>query len=82
MPWAQTDAMSERLRFVTAARKHKSTFTSLCAAFGVAPKTGYKWLAQFEATGPDGLQDRSRRPKSNSRSIAPKVAERLVALRR
>ncbi len=82
MPWAQTDAMSERLRFVTAARKHKSTFTSLCAAFGVAPKTGYKWLAQFDAAGPAGLADRSRRPKSNSRSISAEVAERLVELRR
>ncbi len=82
MPWAQTDPMSERLRFVLAARKHKAPFASLCAAFGVAPKTGYKWLAQFEAAGPDGLQDRSRRPKGNSRSIAPDVAERLVALRR
>jgi putative transposase len=81
MPWAQTDPMSERLRFVLAARKHKATFTSLCAAFGVAPKTGYKWLTQFEAEGPGGLKDRSRRPKSNSRSIAPEVAERLVELR-
>jgi transposase InsO family protein len=81
MPWAQADPMSERLRFVIAARKHKATFTSLCAAFGVASKTGYKWLHQFEAAGPDGLQDRSRRPKSNSRAIAPEVVERLIQLR-
>lgn len=81
MPWAQTDPMSERLRFVLAARKHKASFTSLCAVFGVAPKTGYKWLSQFEAEGPGGLKDRSRRPKSNSRSIGPDVAERLVELR-
>ena len=82
MPWAQTDPMSERLRFVLAARKNKATFTSLCAAFGVAPKTGYKWLHEFEAAGPAGLHDRSRRPKSNSRSMAAEVAERLVELRR
>lgn len=82
MPWAQTDPMSERLRFVTALRKHKSTFASLCAAFGVAPKTGYKWLHQFDAEGPAGLEDRSRRPKSNSRAISDAVARRLVALRR
>jgi putative transposase len=81
MPWAQIDPMSERLRFVTALRKHKSTFTSLCAAFGVAPKTGYKWLHQFEAAGPAGLEDRSRRPKSNGRAISSAVGERLVALR-
>jgi putative transposase len=82
MPWAQTDTMSERLRFVTALRKRKTTFTSLCAAFGVAPKTGYKWLHQFEAAGPAGLEDRSRRPKSNSRAISSDVARRLVQLRK
>src|SRR2546421_11783421 len=82
MPWAQMDPTSERLRFLAALRKRKSTFRSLCAAFGVAAKTGYKWLHQFEAVGPAGLQDRSRRPKSNSRAISAAVAERLVALRR
>jgi putative transposase len=81
MPWSQTDPMSERLRFVTTLRKHKSTFRSLCAAFGIAPKTGYKWLHQFEAAGPTGLQDRSRRPKSNSRAISAAVADRLIELR-
>lgn len=82
MPWAQIDPMSERLRFVTAARKNKSTFGSLCAAFGVAPKTGYKWIHKFEAAGPAGLQDSSRRPRGNSRAISAEVAERLVELRR
>lgn len=82
MPWAETDAMSERLRFVKAARRNKSTFRSLCAAFGVAPKTGYKWLHEFDAAGPEGLQDRSRRPKTNSRSVSSVLAERIVQLRR
>jgi putative transposase len=82
MPWRQTDAMTERLRFVTELRKRKSSFRSLCAAFGVAPKTGYKWLHQFESAGPAGLHDRSRRPHSNRRAISAAVAERLVELRR
>jgi putative transposase len=81
MPWAQTDTVSERLRFVTALRKRKTTFRSLCHAFGIAPKTGYKWLHEFEAAGPAGLEDRSRRPKSNGRAIPSDVAERLVRLR-
>lgn len=82
MPWAQTDPMSERIRFVTAYFKRKSTFRSLCSAFGVAPKTGYKWLHQFESGGCTALRDRSRRPKSNSCAISAEVGERLVALRR
>lgn len=81
MPWAQTDPVIERLRFVSALRGRKSTFKSLCAAFGIAPKTGYKWLHQFEAAGLAGLQDRSRRPNSNPRCIAAAVSERLVELR-
>jgi transposase InsO family protein len=48
----------------------------------VAPKTGYKWLRQFEASGVAGLHDRSRRPRSNSRAISAAVGERLVELRR
>ena len=73
--------MSERLRFVLALRKHRSTFSSLCTAFGVAPKTGYKWVHQFEASGVAGLQDRSRRPKSTGRAISAAVGKRLVELR-
>lgn len=82
MPWAQTDPMTERLRFVTTLRRNKSSFSSLCATFGIAPKTGYKWLHQFETEGPEGLRDRSRRPKGNSRAISDLVAKRLVELRR
>lgn len=81
MPWAQADTVSERLRFVTALRKRRTTFKSLCASFGIAPKTGYKWLHQFETAGPAGLEDQSRRPKSNSRAIPSAVAARLIRLR-
>jgi transposase-like protein len=81
MPWAESDAVSERLRFVIAARRQRATFRSLCAAFGVAPKTGYKWLHQFEAEGPVGLADRSRRPKTNGRAIDGRLRQRFVSLR-
>jgi transposase InsO family protein len=81
MPWAQTNPMNERLRFVQALRKQKASFRSLCAAFGVAPKTGYKWLHLFEAGGGEALHDRSRRPKTNGRAMSAELAGRLVALR-
>src|SRR5512137_610264 len=81
MPWSKTDPMSERLRFVRALRMRKASFRSLCAAFGVAPKTGYKWLHLFEVGGAEALHDRSRRPRSNGRAMSAEVADRLVALR-
>lgn len=82
MPWTETDPVKERLVFVATVRTKRTSFRSLCAAFGIAPKTGYKWLHQFERSGMFGLQDRSRRPWGNSRAISASVAKRLVELRR
>jgi len=73
--------MRERILFVGAAKQCLTPFTSLCTAFGISAKTGYKWLHQFEQGGADGLRDRSRRPHGNSRAISSRVAERLVTLR-
>ena len=66
MPWAQTDPMSERLRFVLARASTSPPSASLCAAFGVAPKTGYKWLHQFEADGPRGLRTAPAGPRATA----------------
>jgi putative transposase len=74
--------MNERLQFIAAVHKKASSFSSICSAFGIAPKTGYKWLHHFESAGINGLRDGSRRPHGNSRAIAADVAERLLQLRR
>jgi putative transposase len=34
----------------------------LCREFGISRKTGYKILRRYNATGLEGLTDRSRRP--------------------
>jgi len=73
--------MSQRALFVGAAKQRRATFRSLCRAFGIAPKTGYKWLELFDRDGVDGLRDRSRRPRSNSRALAGDIQDRLLALR-
>ena len=82
MPWMQIDPMNERMRFVQTVQERKATFSSVCATFGVSPKTGYKWWHQFMAEGAAGLADRSRRPRTNRRAISVEVGERLVGLRR
>lgn len=82
MPWKRTDPVKERVNFVGAARLNRTTFSSLAALFGIAPKTGYKWVARFEREGVTGLGEKSRRPHSNSRAISPVIAERILRLRR
>ena len=54
--------MEERLRFVQDVYRPGWSLAELCRRYGVSRKTGYKWLAEYEATGPAGLADGSHRP--------------------
>jgi transposase InsO family protein len=51
-------------------------------AAGVSPRTVYKWLARYEAEGPEGLLDRSSRPKRSPTAVSPGWQQVVVELRR
>jgi transposase InsO family protein len=55
--------------------------TELCADYQISRKTGYKWIERFEAGGPSGLQDQSRRPQHSPQATDPALIEALVAVR-
>ena len=50
------------MRFVDAVVENTESFTAVCRRFGVSRKTGYKWLARYQAKGAEGLKDQSRAP--------------------
>lgn len=90
MPWSEVTAMDARLAFVTAAVALQAQqaaggavlpFTALCAAHGIAPKTGYKWLARYRAEGRAGLAERSRAPHTRPQATPPALGAALLALR-
>ena len=56
--------------------------TELCDQYGISRKTGYKWVARFQAEGRAGLADRSRRPQTSPRATDPTIVERLCEARR
>jgi putative transposase len=56
--------------------------TELCARYGISRKTGYKWLARFEAEGRAGLRDRSRAPRHCPHRIPEATAALICAGRR
>jgi transposase InsO family protein len=74
--------MDSRLQFVAEAKRTDEPFVALCARHGIAPKTGYKWLARYAAEGPAGLHERSRRPRTSPTATAPAAADALLELRR
>jgi putative transposase len=82
MVWKETCAMEERIRFVDAVVENTGTFAAVCRRFGVSRKTGYKWLARYEAGGIEGLKDQSRAPLHHAQAMTARIAELCLAVRR
>ncbi|MCU0686994.1 MAG: integrase core domain-containing protein [Polyangiaceae bacterium] len=74
--------MDERIRFVAACHDSHDSFAQLCRSFGISRKTGYKWVARYEARGPRGLEEASRAPCAIPHRTADDVRDVLVAARR
>src|SRR5687768_8128757 len=74
--------MDERRRFIGDHAHGLYDMTELSARYGISRKTGYKWLARFEAHGRPGLVDRSHAPHACPHRISREVAQLIVAARR
>ncbi len=82
MPWARTDWMSERVKFVAAYLEYEARFSDLCDDFGISRKTGYKWVRRYEAEGSGGLEERSRAPHSHPNAVSSEIVEAILTIRR
>lgn len=51
MPWQEESTMQLRRQFIQDVHSGASPLTELCLAYGISRKTGYKWLARYEAGG-------------------------------
>ena len=81
MPWEITDVMDERKRFVLKALDPTACMSDLCREFGIARKTGYKWVERFKQSGEKGLDDLSRRPSSSPLKVPADLQLEIVKLR-
>ena len=57
MTWLETAPVEERERFIDDHRLGLYTMTEFCARYAVSRKTGYKWLARYDAGGRAALCD-------------------------
>ena len=74
--------MEQRADFVREYKSGLFTMTELAAHYGVSRKTGYKWVAVYDAAGLAGLQDRSRRPHHRPQATDEEIVTLLLAIRR
>jgi putative transposase len=65
MPWKVELPMDQKTQFVSEYLRDSLSFTELCQRYHISRKSGYKWIKRYQADGPVGLIDRSRRPHSS-----------------
>ncbi len=76
MPWRECNRMDERLRFV-ARLLDGERMSTVCRAFGISRKIGYKIFNRYKDQGLNGLEDQSRKPYRHPNKL-PFQVERVV----
>jgi len=73
--------MSLKLEFVKLADQEGANMSALCRRFDISRPTGYKWLRRYREDGPEGLEERSRRPDHSPNKTPKPIAEAVCAVR-
>jgi putative transposase len=82
MPWTETCALDERVRFSVEHDLDELSMAELCRKYGISRKTGYKWVARSHVDGLTNLGDLSRAPHTHPNELATELEEAIVASRR
>lgn len=81
MPWRESCAMDERVRFIADHTSGLWSMTELCERYEISRKTGYKWRDRYEAEGAAGLVARSHAPREHGRATPQHLVDAIVGLR-
>jgi transposase InsO family protein len=74
--------MDQKRLFIQDYVRGSFAMAELCRRYGISRPTGYKWVKRFEAAGPPGLEEQSRRPTGCSHETAIEITEAILELRR
>ena len=73
--------MNERMKFVGDVLKGERTMTELCRTYGIARKTGYKWIERYQVAGPSGLEDLTHRPQKCPQATPEEIVSQVLEVR-
>ena len=78
--------LDRQIRHRLAVLRHAEEVTGnvamTCRYYGISRPTFYKWLSRYQADGPPGLKDRSRRPKISPNATHVDVVRKILYLRK
>lgn len=81
MPWSETSPMDQKTKFIADYLRHSLPISELCTDYGISRKTGYKWIDRYLHDGPQGLEDRSRKPYTAPNRTPEHIVQALIELR-
>jgi transposase len=73
--------MDQTTQFIAAYLRDRLSVTELCEFYGVSRKTGYTWIDRDLTHGPQGLEERSRRPSTSPRHTPDDVVAAILEAR-
>jgi putative transposase len=82
MAWNETTPMDQKMQFIADYLRAELSMTELCELYGISRKTGYKFVERYLEHGPEGLEERSRRPQSHPNETPEQVVQAILELRR
>ena len=74
--------MDQKTQFIAAYRRDRGSVTELCELYSISRKTGDKWIDRYLTHGPQGLEERSRRPSTSPRHTPDQVVAAILDARR
>ncbi|AMS15506.1 integrase [Pseudomonas chlororaphis] len=81
MPWRELNPMDLKVMFIADYLSRRFNFRELCAAHSISRKTGYKWVARYNAEGVQGLDERSRSRHAQAHIIPFEIKASIIELR-
>lgn len=81
MPWHETDALKERIKFIRDVLDRGLRISAGCIKYGISRKTGHKWLSRYKAIGLEGLYDQARARHTHPNKISDEVIEQLLEVK-
>jgi putative transposase len=82
VPWSQTSPMDQKTQLIADYLRDRLSVTELCELYGISRKTGDTWIDRDLKYGPQGLEERSRRPSTAPRQTPDHVVAAILDARR
>lgn len=79
MPWKQTSAMDQRVKFIADWLSQEYSKIELCRTYGISRPSADKWIKRYQEGGVEALAEHSRAAHRHPNETAEKVREMIIA---